>query len=112
MPYLSAPGPFSGSLVGMVEPLKRVVQVGIGIQCEREPSLAGRIGVEAAVAFGSLQNGRRHGIKFQKDGGIGTESPGAWKGGEDSFSTIQSAETEHALGDHAGPGEDFGFEQG
>jgi hypothetical protein len=34
------------------------------------------------------------------------------EGGKDSFSTIKSAESEHALGDHAGPGEQFGFEQG
>src|SRR5882757_1860680 len=96
--------------VGTVEPLQRVVQVHIGTQCKREPSFARRIAVEAGVAFGSLQKGRRHRIKFQKDGGLGTESAGVGESGEDFLPAIEGAESEHALGDHGGPGEQFGFE--
>jgi len=95
----------------MIEPPEGVVQVRIGTQCERKPSFARRIGVEAGVAFGSLQECRRHGIKFQKDGGVRTESSGVREGGEDSFSTIKGAESEHALCEHTGPGEQFRFEQ-
>jgi len=102
----------SRGFVGMVEPPERIAQIGIGIQCKREPSFARGVGVEADVVFGSFQKRRQYGIKFQKDGGVWTEPPGVGEGGKDSFSAIKCAEPEHALGDHTGPGEQFGFEQG
>jgi len=98
--------------VGMIEPIKRVVQIGIGSQCEREPAFARGVAVDAKIAFGPLQKGRRHWIKFNEDGAIRTESPRVRERGENSFSTINGAKSEHALGDHAGPGEQFGFEKG
>ena len=88
------------------------MQIRIGRQSEREPSLARRIGADPGVAPGSLHDAGRHRIKFQKDGGVGTESPGVGESGEDSFAPIKGPESEHALGDHPGPGEQFGFEQG
>src|SRR5580700_4434557 len=112
VPYPSAPGSFSGSFVGAVEPLERVVQVRIGTQCEREPSITRGVPGDAAVAFGSLRKGRRHDFHLKKDRGVGTESPGVGESGENSYATIKGAESEHALDDHAGPGEQFGFEQG
>ena len=96
----------------MTEPIQNIVQVWIRIQSEGEPAFAGGVGADAEVAFGSLQKSWRHGIEFQKDGSIWTESSRVRERGENSFSTINGAKSEHALGDHAGPGEQFGFEKG
>src|SRR6266478_4194473 len=110
-PWLSSRFCSLCGFVGAVEPLQRVVQVRIGTQCKREPSFARRIAVEAGVAFGSLRKGRRHRIKFKKDGGHGTEAAGVGESGEDFLPAIKGAESEHALGDHGGPGEQLEFEQ-
>ena len=68
--------------------------------------------MDAEIAFSAIQKSWGHGIIFNEDGGIRTESTGVGERGEDSFSTIKGLQAEHSLGDYAGPGEQFGFEQG
>src|SRR5260221_908366 len=64
------------SFVGMTEPIQRVVQISIGIKCEREPAFARGVGVDAAVAFGTFLDSGGQGIEFQEDGGGWTEAAG------------------------------------
>src|SRR5882672_6304812 len=58
--------------VGMTEPIQRVVEVGIGSQCEREPAFARGVALYAKIALGPLQKSRGHGIEFQQDAGVRT----------------------------------------
>jgi len=97
----------------VVEPPERVAQVGFGIQRKGEPTCAGnaRGGVEARVGLGALQERGQHGIEFQNEGGCRADSACAGERGEYSFSFIDGAEAKHGLCSHAGPGEEFRFEQ-
>jgi len=89
-------------------------KISVGIQREREPSVAGRVAVDAAVAPGRVAIAAAAWDRISEETeASGTESPGVREGGEDSFSTIKGAEAEHTLGvSRPGQEEQLGFEQG
>src|ERR1700722_19563836 len=55
--WISAGFSWFRSLVGIIEPFERVVQISIGSRCEREPACARGVAADSEVAFGPLQKG-------------------------------------------------------